>query len=67
MHNMATQLTQTNAIHHLQYSLKCSDCGIEVKCKKISMVFEIANDLGWKYDFELDIILCKKCFEGRNK
>lgn len=48
------------------HSLCCDFCGYELEGNDVKEIVSFANDLGWRYDYENDMVICRCCQEERN-
>lgn len=46
-----------------RYSLCCDFCGYELEGNDVKEIVSFANDLGWRYDYENDMVICRCCQE----
>lgn len=48
-----------------RFKIHCDFCGYELTGNNIGNLTDKANDLGWKYDYENDRVICRNCQEER--
>lgn len=49
------------------YYISCALCGVSLKRTTPDDVVEVANEKGWKYDYENDLVICPDCLEEYKK